>query len=566
MLRCRSSLPRGAARLVLCAFALLVAPSSLAGEPPNGSDPCSREGRNTCGTLGVGFYAEYRYGVRWFGDFRRAVRGRAHTFCLDLGYWYASPAYRYREDGRAVLRNADGEVVPLERRRRLAYAIWSYGRSASPKQQAAVALYVHSQMGDARPGEADPAVTSLFHRIARDAARYHGPYRVEAAFAGPLLVGREASATVRVRSAAGAALPNVLLRVSAAGARGVPARVRADAAGIASVTFVPTEAGRLRLSVEAPALAANAPLVFRATTKAAAANGQRLAAPSSQRVAATATAPVRARPTVSLLVSKAVVRPGERVSTVVGVRGLGNTEAELQVSVFGPFPSRSAMRCKGRPVRTTTVPIRGDEQVRSPAVELAKAGFYTYRATLAGSALVAPATSPCALETSTALAVPRIATGRALGRRAPGLAPLRVQLAAVGIDAPVAAVGIDPARGSLAVPKDIARAGWWKDGTAPGARSGAVLIAGHVDSARGGEGAFFSLHRARAGDAVRVTTASGRTFVYRVASIRNFRKGSLPLGIFSREGPARLVLVTCGGPFDAAAGRYRDNVVLTALP
>ena len=40
-------------------------------------------------------------------------------------------------------------------------------------------LYVHSLMGDARPGEASPselnaAVRSTFARVARDAARYHG--------------------------------------------------------------------------------------------------------------------------------------------------------------------------------------------------------------------------------------------------------------------------------------------------------------------------------------------------------------------------------------------------------
>ena len=44
-------------------------------------------------------------------------------------------------------------------------------------------LYVHSQMGDAAPGEVDPgalgpAVSSIFERVARDSERLHGPYRV----------------------------------------------------------------------------------------------------------------------------------------------------------------------------------------------------------------------------------------------------------------------------------------------------------------------------------------------------------------------------------------------------
>ena len=44
----------------------------------------------------------------------------------------------------------------LVNRQKIAYAVWAYGRSTTPDRQAAVMLYVHSLMGDARPGEADP--------------------------------------------------------------------------------------------------------------------------------------------------------------------------------------------------------------------------------------------------------------------------------------------------------------------------------------------------------------------------------------------------------------------------
>ena len=84
----------GYAAALGCALALVAIPSaSLAAEPPNPNDPCSTAGRDTCGTTGVGFYKTYRYGIRWFGDFRGAVPGPAHTFCIDLQYWYPSPKY-----------------------------------------------------------------------------------------------------------------------------------------------------------------------------------------------------------------------------------------------------------------------------------------------------------------------------------------------------------------------------------------------------------------------------------------------------------------------------------------
>ncbi len=60
--------------------------------------------------------------------------------------------------------------------------------------------------------------------------------------------------------------------------------------------------------------------------------------------------------------------------------------------------------------------------------------------------------------------------------------------------------------------------------------------------------------------------AGARTLRYRVTSMRRMAKKSLPTGIYTRTGAARLVLVTCGGPFDARAGHYRDNIVVTAVP
>jgi sortase (surface protein transpeptidase) len=116
------------------------------------------------------------------------------------------------------------------------------------------------------------------------------------------------------------------------------------------------------------------------------------------------------------------------------------------------------------------------------------------------------------------------------------------------------------------VPAPIGRTGWWEDGMTPGARAGAVLIAGHVDRARSGPGAFFRLREADAGDRVQVTTRNGRTFTYRVVSVTRYPKSRLPTSVYSRTGRPRLVLVTCGGPFDRASGRYRDNIVLTAVP
>jgi LPXTG-site transpeptidase (sortase) family protein len=141
-----------------------------------------------------------------------------------------------------------------------------------------------------------------------------------------------------------------------------------------------------------------------------------------------------------------------------------------------------------------------------------------------------------------------------------------VQLEARGIDATVFSAGIDLSTGALDVPKNIRRAGWWADGMLPGSAKGAVLIAGHVDSATKGAGAFFGLKEAKVGDRVQVTTKNGRRFTYKVISIDTMPKAKLPPAIFARQGRPRLVLVSCGGPFIESEGHYRDNIVVTAVP
>jgi hypothetical protein len=181
-------------------------------------------------------------------------------------------------------------------------------------------------------------------------------------------------------------------------------------------------------------------------------------------------------------------------------------------------------------------------------------------------------TTECGLAGETVLARPQIITGRndvTAGRRLAAtdpLTPSRVRVANLGIDAPVFPSGIDLKQGVLDVPSPIGRLGWWLDGMTPGAAAGSVLIAGHVDSATAGAGALFRLHEAREGDRIQVTTRNGRTFSYRVTSVQTMPKSKLPAGIYSRRGSPRLVLVTCGGPFDSAGGHYRDNVVVTAVP
>jgi hypothetical protein len=909
---------------LLLATAVVPAVASAA-EPPNQHDPCSRGGRDVCGTTGVGSYETYRYGLRWFGDYRRAVPGvKGPTFCLDLRFWYPSSRFRFaRLPSTDGFRNRAGAVVGDAALARMSYAIWRYGDSGKRSGQQAVMLYVHRLMGDGAPGEVNPAalgpaVRSAFSRVARDAARYAGPYRLETSLppsaAEPISVRRRTTLTARLVAASGAAVPNVRLDLDLAGAAAPPTSVRTGADGVARIALTPADARNgVRGSIRSEPVAAASPAIYSPQRADAARNGQRLAGPATERVSATVdigvapakvavttaaspatlavgepsrdtvtisgaysgwtaevqvrlygpartrdaidcsgepaaattytaglgatttpplaparpgwygyqlvvpssddvtglttacgeaaevlkveaqpvvktqvsapavetgaavtdtvavdglggepvtvlaslygpfasadkiscdgapvwngslqattdgsyvTAPftltvpgyytyresipasefvravqtpcadvpettivrghpqvttqvsaqvtkagqaitdsvavsglgalsatvdvelwgpfptreaircegtplatsaltatgdgtytsapttldragyysyresiagtaaytgaatacgevaettvAQAAPAVSTVVSSQVVRPGGRISDRIRVTGLGRTPAEVEVRLYGPYSSRAAMTCEGAPYWQGSVAVDGDGEVRSPQVALSKAGFYTYRERIAGSPLISEVHTFCGDETETSLARPLILTGRGDpgAARASTVAvaaaaadePARVTLRRLGIDAPVTGVGIDVRLGLLDVPPNIGSVGWWRDGAAPGSAAGTILLGGHVDSARRGAGAFYALKGARHGDTITLRSGGGTTRSYRVTSVRRVRKAALPTSIFTRTGERRLVLVTCGGPFDSKIKRYRDNVIVTAVP
>jgi hypothetical protein len=282
---------------------------------------------------------------------------------------------------------------------------------------------------------------------------------------------------------------------------------------------------------------------------------------------------VHARPELTTLVSAQLARPGAQIADRIRVHGLGKTQAAVEVELFGPFASRASIQCSYGHLRWHgRITVAGNGETRSPGVTVSRAGFYGYRERLIGTPLITGSTTPCALEAETTLATPRIVTGRGdvaayAPARDPGAGvPVRVTIPSLGITAPVSPSAIDVRRGVLGIPADIHRVGWWRDGSTPGDRRGTILLAGHRDSASVGAGAFFNLAAARPGELIQVATTGGQRLTYRVATVRSYAKAALPTTVYATGGRPRLVLVTCGGPFDTATGHYPDNVVVTAFP
>lgn len=145
-------------------------------------------------------------------------------------------------------------------------------------------------------------------------------------------------------------------------------------------------------------------------------------------------------------------------------------------------------------------------------------------------------------------------------------APAEVMVPDLGITADVQAVGVQD-DGSMVIPASVSTVGWYRYGPAPGSPVGNAVLAGHVDTAEQGLGAFARLREVEVGSRVTVVDESGGELHYEVVGKETTTKEALPVeDVFARGGDHVLVLVTCGGPFQPELRSYRDNVVVTAVP
>lgn len=138
------------------------------------------------------------------------------------------------------------------------------------------------------------------------------------------------------------------------------------------------------------------------------------------------------------------------------------------------------------------------------------------------------------------------------------------------VDAPAIAVPVVSVAtrtdGSLELPDSPDIGGWWAPGAAPGAAQGTVVIAGHVDTAAEGAGAFAQLWSVPIGGTVRVTSLGGVESSYVLEGRRVYGKAELPSDLFTGQGAPRLALVTCTGEYDEASRSYPENLVLYGVP
>ena len=144
--------------------------------------------------------------------------------------------------------------------------------------------------------------------------------------------------------------------------------------------------------------------------------------------------------------------------------------------------------------------------------------------------------------------------------------PVRVEIDKLGVDAPVDAVGVYE-DGSVEIPDDVARVGWYRFGSDPAQGQGSTVIVGHRDGFDQGRGAFYSISALDVGDEVSIELSDGGFLDYEVVAREVIAKEILPTSdLFAEDGDERLTLISCIGYFERGGDGYRENVVVTAVP
>lgn len=143
----------------------------------------------------------------------------------------------------------------------------------------------------------------------------------------------------------------------------------------------------------------------------------------------------------------------------------------------------------------------------------------------------------------------------------PALTPRRLSIPSLEVSTSLVMLGLNKDR-TVEVPRDPARAGWFRLGTVPGRRGSAVVL-GHVDSIDG-PAVFAGLAGLRSRDRVQVLLSDDSLVTFEVTDVETFANAAFPAErVYAGTTSTRdLNLVTCGGDYDRDRGGYQSNVVV----
>lgn len=278
------------------------------------------------------------------------------------------------------------------------------------------------------------------------------------------------------------------------------------------------------------------------------------------------------------------------IADVVTISGwhAGAASVKATVTLYGP--SAKPHTClPGKAVRTFKVPVNNGQIVTS-SIPINVAGYYSWTVSVPSNLYNRAASVPCSSPAQSTLAnrvaygAPVVSTGfngvlnllAGGGSTDPFLGRLALNANGTGIPARVTAPGVNAvlqtagiAHGQMSIPADTRVGAWLRNSADLADLLGNTVLAGHVSNYYDQPGAFNRVQFLRKGQIVKVADRLGRTYRFRVTSVRTYtRTKALPASVFQTKGAHALVLITCTDEIRYPDGHfhYRKNIVVTATP
>ena len=145
----------------------------------------------------------------------------------------------------------------------------------------------------------------------------------------------------------------------------------------------------------------------------------------------------------------------------------------------------------------------------------------------------------------------------------PVILPSRLIIAKIGVNAHIENLGQDE-NNNMGIPARWEDVGWYELGVRPG-EVGNAVIAGHLDTDRGAQAAFFRLGKLETGDTVEIVNSDGKVLLFRVSEKVVYPYDQVPKEyLFGTADSAKLILVTCKGRFNRSSRNYTDRIAVFA--
>jgi hypothetical protein len=140
--------------------------------------------------------------------------------------------------------------------------------------------------------------------------------------------------------------------------------------------------------------------------------------------------------------------------------------------------------------------------------------------------------------------------------------PVSIKIPALSINAPVTRLGLEQ-DGSLQVPAEDDKVGWYAGGAVPG-EDGTAIMVGHLDSTIG-PAVFQRLKNLKPRDIISISRADGSTVEFKVSRLATYNYDDFPdTEVYGATSYPSLRLLTCAGKYNPRTRHYSQNLVVYA--